>query len=86
MNFSRECVLRMTRSSSLCNKRYTSISVKIKLVSVWFMLLFQALLLLLLFYSISHFIHLKVFYKTIQETVTQFMRAVIASQPSLCLW
>lgn len=34
---------------------------------MWFMLLFQALLLLFLFYSLSHFIHLKVFYKTIQE-------------------
>lgn len=87
MNFSRGCVLCMTRLSSLCNKCYACISVKRELVLVWFMFLFQALHLLFLFYSNSHFIHLKVFYKTIQEAIKQLMRALCCtccySQPAI---
>lgn len=43
MNFSRGCVLCMTRLSSLCNKYHRNMFVKIKLVSVCLMLLFSSL-------------------------------------------
>lgn len=79
----------MSRLSSLCNRCYPYASVKVKPVLVCFVLVFKALLLLFLFYIVCHFIHLKAFYKTVQEGVTPLMgtlsHAGIATQTPPCL-